>query len=207
MKWIKKIPEYNESRNNELLDDGWIPLKEPKSIGVMILISIPLMIIIGILIYSLIDALIGIDLRQYGFDFDAGKFSLDINPIGIIGLVVTMLFHEFLHLICIPNFVDSEKTLFGINVFYAFVYTEEMINRNRFLFIAITPLIMISIVLPIILSSFGLLSKIMVILIIINGLGSSVDMLNIIIVVSQVKKTGMIVSNGSRSYWKAIHVK
>ncbi len=202
MKWGKKIPDYDMNRNISLLSDGWIPLKEPKHLSIMILCSMPFMIIIGVSMYVLIDAFVGIDLKQFGIDFNTGEFTFSINLKVILGIVFIMLLHELIHLIFIPNFIKSRKTIIGLNIFVGFVYTEEMIGRNRFFVISLAPFVIISILFPIILGYLGLLTGLMVILIIINGAGASVDILNVILVLTQVSKTDMIVSNGSKTYWK-----
>lgn len=44
MKYIKNIPKKDIKEYNEMINQGWIPLKEPKSLVLSIIISIPIAI-------------------------------------------------------------------------------------------------------------------------------------------------------------------
>ena len=112
--------------------------------------------------------------------------------------------HEFFHLILIPNFAKSEKTFAGITLFGGFVVTEEEIARTRFILITVAPFVVISIILPILLGIFGLLTTTMKFLIILNAMASSVDLLTFFLVISQVPKNATLISNGPKTYWKYV---
>jgi hypothetical protein len=52
-------------------------------------------------------------------------------------LLLLLVLHELLHLIFIPNFIQSKKTYVGINGFGAFVTTEEEITKRRFILVTV----------------------------------------------------------------------
>jgi len=204
MKWGKHIPEYDLKKHIELQEEGWTQLKEAKSISGMILMSLPLMIILALASYLLIDLYVGIDLKAYGFDFDKGTYVFNFNIIVCLAMILFLLIHEIIHLIFIPNFIKSKKTIIGLKVFFGFVYSEEKIKKNRYLLISLAPLLFLSILLPIILGMMGMLKGAIVIYIIINSAGSSVDLLNVIMVMLQVPTDCMLTSNGKKTYWKKL---
>ena len=101
----------------------------------------------------------------------------------------------------IPNFVKSEKTYIGITLFGGFVLTEEEISKSRYVLVTIAPFVIISIILPLVLGSLGLLTTTLKFLIILNAMASSVDLLNLL-VIKQVPKNALLKGNGPNTYWK-----
>jgi hypothetical protein len=202
MKIQNKLPKYDESLHLELIKSEWIPLKEPKNLISAILLSIPLMISNALISLGIINIFSTISLKEFGLTSDSISLTININ-LGIIFLLVLLvLLHEILHLIFIPNFIKSEKTLIGFTLFGGFVTTEEEISKSRYILITATPFIIISIILPLILSFFGLLTSSLKFLILLNSIASSVDILNLLIILKQVPKKGTIKSNGPKTYWK-----
>ncbi|SDH86354.1 DUF3267 domain-containing protein [Alteribacillus bidgolensis] len=130
------------------------------------------------------------------------KISIIINLEIVFLLVLLLLFHELLHLIFIPHFIKSEKTYAGLTLFGGFVITEEEISKARYIVITIAPFMIISIIFPLILSVFGLLTTTLKFLIILNAMASSVDMLNMFLIIKQVPKNATLKSNGPDTYWK-----
>ena len=110
--------------------------------------------------------------------------------------------HELIHLILIPNFVKSEKTYIGFTLFGGFVITEEEISKSRYILITIAPFVIISIILPLVLGSLGLLTVTLKFLIILNAMASSVDLLNLLLIIKQVPKNAILKNNGPNTYWK-----
>ncbi|MGE7910544.1 DUF3267 domain-containing protein [Lysinibacillus xylanilyticus] len=98
--------------------------------------------------------------------------------------------------------MKSEKTSVGLTLFGAFVMTEEKISKPRYTFITIAPFIIISVIFPLILSICGLLTTTIKFLIILNSMGSSVDLLNVLLIIKQVPKNATLTSNGANTYWK-----
>ncbi|MGL5415896.1 MAG: DUF3267 domain-containing protein [Clostridium sp.] len=204
MKYIKKILIVDKETKRILIDEGWIKLKEPTNLKIAILLSIPFMIIniiifLGIIvfIYPLSEEILNII-----SDF---KITLNINFTMIVyinSIIVFTIIHEFIHACLIPNFLKSNKTYWGINRGGGFVYTTEKIKRWRYIIISIMPFIILSIIFPILISSLGILNKFIVFLCFLNAMGSSVDSLNIWIILRRVPKGATIISNGFETYYR-----
>ncbi|MBM7586031.1 hypothetical protein JOC86_002573 [Bacillus pakistanensis] len=205
MKTLNKLPKSNPSLHLELIKNGWIPMKEPKNLISAILLSTPLMIVAAIISIGVINIFSTISLSEFGLTSDS--ISITIN-LGIIFLLILLLIlHELLHLIFIPNFIKSEKTYIGLTQFGGFVITEEEISKSRYIFITLAPFMIISIILPLILGVFGLLTTTLKFLIILNSMASSVDMFNLLLIIKQVPKNATLKSNGPDTYWKNVQMK
>ncbi|HEU65914.1 MAG TPA: DUF3267 domain-containing protein [Chloroflexi bacterium] len=184
----------------ELIERGWIPLREPRNLGVAILLSIPLMVVAALISIGIISVVSTISFEEFGFTPDS--FSITIN-LGIIFLIIlVVVLHELLHLVFIPNFLRSQKTFVGLNLLGGFVISEDEIARSRYILITIAPFIIISVILPVILGVLGLLTSTVKLLIILNAMASSVDILNLLLITKQVPKKAILRSNGPRTYWK-----
>jgi hypothetical protein len=204
MKILNKLPKSNPSLHLDFVKSGWIPMKEPKNLISAILLSIPLMIVNIIVSIGVINIFSTISFNDFGVTED--YISITINLVIIFLLVLLLILHELLHLIFIPNFIKSEKTYVGITLFGGFVTTEEEISKSRYIIIAIAPFMIISVVLPIILGILGLLTPTLKFLIILNSMGSSVDLFNLLLIMKQVPKNAILKSNGSDTYWKDIQI-
>lgn len=201
MKILTKLPKSNPSLHVDLMNNGWVPLKEPKKLINAILLSIPFMIINAIISIGVINIFSSISLSEFGIT--SNSISMTINLAIIVWVVLLLILHESLHFIFIPNFIKSEKTYIGITLFGGFVITEEEISKSRYLFITLAPFIIISIILPLILSACGLLTTTLKFLIILNAMASSVDILNFLLIIKQVPKNAILKSNSSDTYWKS----
>ncbi|WP_026561837.1 DUF3267 domain-containing protein [Bacillus sp. J37] len=202
MKILKKLPNSKENIHMDLITNGWVPMKEPKNVVSAILLSVPLMLVNAILTIGVINIFSTISLSDFGQTSDS--FTLTINLSVILWLFLLLILHEFLHLIFIPNFIKSDKTFVGITMFGGFVITEEALSKSRYILITIAPFIIISVILPLLLSVFGLLTPILKFLILLNSLASSVDMLNLLLIIKQIPKNAILKSNGPYTYWKHV---
>lgn len=200
MKLLNKLPQSDPNLHVELIDNGWIPMKEPKNLISAILFSIPLMMVASMISIGVINIFSSISLNDVGFS--EGAINITINFSIILWLVLLMIIHELLHLMFIPNFMKSKKTFVGLTLFGAFVITEEEILKSRYIFITIAPLIILSIILPLILSVVGLLTTTLKFLVILNAMGSSVDLLNLLLIMKQVPNNATLTCNGPNTYWK-----
>lgn len=204
MKFIREIPKADEAVTQELLKEGWKPLKEPEGIEKAALLSLPFMVI-NSLIFAVMIYFIYPPFQAF-LNQDEFRFNLNLDFFTIflfIGATYGFLtIHEFIHAIFIPNIMTSDKIFWGINGSFGFVYTTEKIRRNRFLLVSIMPFLLLSFVLPLILASLGWLNNFIVFLCLINAGGSSVDILNMILIGSQVPKEAQIVNNGFKTYFK-----
>ena len=68
--------------------------------------------------------------------------------------------------------------------------------------ISIMPLLLLSFILPAVLSIFGISNWFIIFLCIINAGGSCVDVLNMFLIAGQVLQNGTIVNNGYSTYFK-----
>ncbi|MGQ4668060.1 DUF3267 domain-containing protein [Metabacillus halosaccharovorans] len=202
MKILKKLPKSKESIHMDLIRNGWIPMKEPKNIMSAILLSVPLMLVNAIITIGVINVFSNISLSDYGLTSDS--ISITINLGIILWLFLLLVLHEFLHLVFVPKFIKSDKTFVGITMFGGFVITEEEISKSRYILITIAPFIIISVILPLLLSVFGLLTPTLKFLILLNSLASSVDMLNLLLIIKQIPKNAILKSNGPYTYWKQV---
>ncbi|WP_280768068.1 DUF3267 domain-containing protein [Salipaludibacillus daqingensis] len=201
MKIVSRIPDWNEQKHTDLLNNDWKPLKEPESLFIAICLSLPLMVINVFLAIGLMMTYTSLTLVELGVNANGVVFSIHFGL--IIGLILFIIIHEFIHLVFIPNFSKSSSTLIGLTLFGGFVYTEELIGKTKFLIISLAPFIILSIVLPFILHIFGLLTTFMKVLILVNAAASSVDVLNVFLI-KQVPTNAVLTSNGNKTYWKKV---
>lgn len=206
MKYSKKIPRVDKELSNKLTLEGWTKIKEPTNLSTAILCSIPFMFINGVISMAIAFYLYT-PLKEF-FNSSAPVFRVSISAdiftmiYQIVVILLFMVLHEFLHACFIPNVLKSDKTYWGINGIVGFVFTAEKIKKGRFLIISIMPFIILSLILPFILSSLGWLNGFTIILCLINSMGSCVDFLNICLVVFQIPNGSYIVNNGFETYFK-----
>lgn len=207
MKYTKKIPKTDLELSNILISKGWKRLKEPSNLFLAILFSIPFMIINSV-IFGAILFFVYPPLKDFintATSADTFSISLNIDLKMLLFIVVIFLFmiiHEFIHASFIPSFLKSDKIFWGINGLFGFVYTTEKIKKSRYILISIMPFVLLSIIFPLILSSLGLLNGFIVFLCLLNAMGSSVDSLNIWIILRQVPNGSYIVNNGFETFYK-----
>jgi hypothetical protein len=204
MRTIKRIPPADETLRSELIAGGWTRLKEPANLLSAALFSMPFMFINGAISLA-IALLLYPPLREF-FSSETGfSISIGINISTLLFLLAVPLFtamHEFIHALFIPNVRRSEKTFWGMNGAFGFVYTEEKIRKERFLLISVMPFLLLSILLPFLLRCAGWLNGYTIVLCLINAMGSSVDILNAGLVAIQVPGKAYIVNNGPETYFR-----
>ncbi|MEA4986582.1 MAG: DUF3267 domain-containing protein [Anaerovorax sp.] len=202
MKYIKKLPATDNELSSQLQKDGWIKIKEPKNVVLAILFSFPFMFILSIVIVWLAYLL-----RPEIFNFiTSNSFSLtiqlNIRFLFFIIIIVTYMFlHEMIHAALIPNFIKSEKTFWGINGLFAFVFTTEPITKRRFLIVSCMPFVLLSIGSMLFFDLIDYLNEYTFLLCLINAAGSCVDFLNMILIGFQVKPGHTIINNGFETYY------
>lgn len=204
MQMIKKIPPANQALSDALILGGWKKLKEPPSLFLTILFSLPFMFLNAVLFITFASILYE-PLKLFLKSVQAPSISVTINGFIVFyvaGVFGFMALHELAHACFIPRGLKSDKTSLGLNGLFAFVYTTEEITKGRFFIISIMPFFILSTLLPSVLSLFGLLSEYWITLCLINAMGSSVDCFNMCLVSFQVPKGSYIVSNGSETYFK-----
>jgi hypothetical protein len=199
-----KFPEYNEEKNNFLLADGWVVLKEPKNIILTILCSIPLMFFLSLISTGIINFFSPTPLQDFGMQQNGFLWIINFPDIlvAIIIIYAIIYVHEIIHLIFIPDFLHSDTTFLGLSWFGGYAYTGEVITKVRYIVIGAMPFLLISVLFVVILGVTGHLTPLMKLVGIMNALGSSVDFFNILLVLLQVPDKSKIVMNGPLSYHK-----
>lgn len=203
MKYAIKPPVTDKKLSAQLLSSGWQKIREPRSLATASLLSYPLAFLLGGIIlwlaYLLKPGLF------YFISSESLEISFNINfklLLFIAAIFVYMLLHELVHAVFFPNFDKSEKTFWGINGLFGFVFTTEPIKKGRFLIISIMPFIVLSLVPLYLLNIFSFLNWFTLGLCVINAAGSCVDFLNILLISFQVKNGYTIINNGFETYYK-----
>lgn len=193
-----------------LMADGWRKLNAPGSTAIAIIMSVPLMLLSFIIVAGIVMLVAPASLSQLTDFFSSlftGSFSIEIKLLdillGALSLALLMLVHELLHLVFIRGFLRSDKTYLGIMYAGFYVVTEEVLTRQRFIIISLAPFIVLSVLLPIALGATGMLSPGLIILALLNAIGSSVDLLGLLQVIRQTPPGAGILCIGMDTYWKA----
>nr|WP_291643806.1 hypothetical protein [Clostridium sp.] len=120
MRYTKKIPPTDKELSNKLIAARWTKLKEPSNLGITTLLSLPFIFINGAIctfiafyLYPPLKELLN-SKQGFSFSFTVTLFTL----VYVIIFFVFMALHEFLHACFIPNVLKSDKTYWGINMFY-----------------------------------------------------------------------------------------
>jgi hypothetical protein len=200
MKIRFRLPKFDDDSHVALIERGWIPLREPANLAVAILLSIPLMVIAALISVGIISGVSTVSFEEFGFTL--GSFSVTIDLRIILAIILFVVSYELLHLIFIPNFPKSRRTFLGLSLLGGSVITEEEISKSRYVLVTIAPFVIISTILPVMLGVFGLLTSTVKFLIILNAMASSVDILNLLLIIKQVPKNAILRNSGPRTYWK-----
>ncbi len=203
MKYIKSIPQENEEITKELTQNQWKLLKEPHSLGITITVSIPISIILMLLTVLYFTLLFPNSMDFFNTDKLSIEFSLNLKFLFyVVGILFYTFLHEMIHALAIPNVIHSDKTFWGINGCFGFVYSEETIMKRRFMLVSIMPLLVLTFIVPLVCRVFHFYHWYLLLLCVINAGGACVDIFNIILIAKQVPAKGMIVSNGMRTLYK-----
>lgn len=193
------LPKFDQEFHEKLLKDGWKELKEPvKSLMGYVALSVPFMIVnflIGMWIMIISTSGIATDQKNMTI------YVIDDAPVIILAAIVSLVVHELIHLLFIPNF-KSDNTYIGFTYFGGYVYTKEALTKYRLCLIYIAPFVFLSIIFNAISGSLGFYNVPLSAFIILNSIGSSVDILSLTLVLLQVPKDAYLIMNGMRTYWK-----
>jgi hypothetical protein len=191
----------DKQKQLDLIANQWVKLEEPRNILTAILASLPFMVLNATITLLIAGMFVPVSFEYFGIAGTSFSFRIDLLILlfGVLGILVA---HELIHLICIPDFIRSDTTYMGITYVGGFVYTEEQLTRTRYIIISFAPFITISIILPFILGMLNLLSPLIVGVLLLNSLGSSVDILIALHVLIQVPSKAYLIANGKDTYWK-----
>ena len=203
MKYIKSIPQENEEVTKELTQNQWKLLKEPSSLGVTIAVSMPISIILMFITIFYFRLLFPESMNFLNTDRFSITFSINLKCIFYVaGILLYTFLHEMIHALTIPNVIRSNKTFWGINGCFGFVYSEEKIKKRRFILVSIMPLLVLTFVVALVCRVFHFYHWYLLLLCVINAGGACVDIFNVILIAKQVPAKGMIVNNGMRTLFK-----
>ena len=202
MKYAKNIPPVDQELSKLLVNQGWTKIKEPSNLFAAFMASIPIMAVCGLFSFFIITffdpTLVDIFERMTTNSGISISFRWDY----LLWILLMVYIHEMLHALWIPNFLSDDKTFFGIKPWGGFVFTSQSLTKKRFLVICLAPFITLSILLPLILGGLSLLNGILILLIMINAMASSVDLLSAFLILFQVPKDSMIVTNSFETYYR-----
>nr|WP_314460537.1 DUF3267 domain-containing protein [uncultured Clostridium sp.] len=204
MKFIKKIPPENVDRTMYLKERGWIRLKEPKSVSAAILWSMPISMLLmlagAVWCYYLYPPFKKLLSGQQGFSLE---ISIGIEIVYyLLGMFLFLLIHELIHAVFIPKVWKSDKTYWGFNGLFGFVFTEEILSKKRMVVISLMPLFILSFAVPFLFSVTGHLNGYLIFLSVLNAGGACVDVLNVILILSQVPQKGSLIANGYATFYR-----
>jgi len=202
LKLVRNVPPADKALAERLRAEGWRKIKEPRRLTQAILMALPLMFIAGVtslgvirLFYAPVGILAGASI----------SITISINP-ATLGYLAALLaltpLHEMIHALAIPDVFRSNRTVLGLRPFGGFVATTQILTRNRFILVSTSPFLVLSIVLPVILGLFSQLNGFWAFLVILNALGSGVDLLNIVLILHQTPLNSRIVNNAFETYYR-----
>jgi hypothetical protein len=191
----------DKQKQRDLIASHWVKLKEPGNMLTAILASIPFMALNATITLLIAGMFVPVSFEYFGIAGTLFSFQIDLLPLlfSVLGILVA---HELIHLLCIPDFIRSDTTYIEIMYVGGFVYTEEQLTRTRYIITSLAPFITISLILPFILGMLNLLSPLIIGVLLLNSLGSSVDILIALLVLIQVPSRAYLVANGKDTYWK-----
>jgi hypothetical protein len=204
MKFIKKIPQENTDKTMKLKEQGWIRLKEPRSVWGAILWSMPISMLLMFFAVAWCYSLYPPFKELFS---GIQRFSLEIT-IGIellyyiFGMFLCLFIHELIHAVCIPGIRNSDKTYWGFNGLFGFVFTEEILTKKRMVIISLMPLFILSFAVPFLMAVTSHLNGYLIFLSVLNAGGACVDVLNVILILAQVPKDGIVIANGYATFYR-----
>jgi Putative zincin peptidase len=199
------LPKFDQEFHEKLLKDGWKDLKEPKSLMGSVALSVPFMIVNFLICIWIME----ISTSRMAPDQKMIIIDVYYVPVIILAAIVLVVVHELIRLLFIPNFIKSDNTYIGFTYYIVYVYTKEALTKYRLCLILIAPFVFLSIIFNAISGLLGLyavslhpFNLLLIAFVIFNSIGSSVDILSLILVLLQVPKDAYLIMNGMRTYWK-----
>lgn len=204
MKFVKRIPQTDRELSAFLVSKGWKTIKEPSNLIHSLLYSIPFMIVNSIIAYLFIRPYYN-PLVQVLQVIESSSISFVINIYTleyIIGIYILIVIHELIHALFIPDFLSSKETYWGLTVYGGFVCTTQKLTKVNLILICIAPFVILSIIMPLIFGILGIKNEFLFFLFILNAIASSIDILNMILVLFQVPQKSIIINNGFETYYQ-----
>jgi len=203
MKYVKRSPQTDRELSALLVAEGWNKIKEPSSFIHSLLLSIPFMAVNGIITYLFIGPFYNpfIQVIQL-IESSSISFAINIYTLEyLMGIYVMIVIHEFIHAVCIPHFLRSNETYWGLKIYGGFVCTTQKLTKGNYILISITPFLILSVIVPLIIGVLGIKSEFLFFLFFLNAIASSIDILNMVLILFQTPQKSIIINNGFETYY------
>ncbi|PRX28989.1 putative zincin peptidase [Orenia metallireducens] len=186
-----KIGDIPKNKEFMLEENDWNILEEPCE-DKFIIYGILFGILLAYFSYLLVESFFEIELRNLNIFFD------------IVFIVVP--FHEFLHIICHPNFGLSDKTILGLHLrkLYFYVYYDGVITRNRMILVYLFPFFILSFCFLLILLIYRIDSEFILYIILANIIGSGLDLISALFIFVKVPENSIVRNYGFKTLWKKV---
>ena len=132
----------SRTKNREHIDSKDIVMLAPvsvhadyfhKNIGVTTALAMPISIILMLITVFYFVLLFPEKMNIFDTDGLSIEFTINLKSLlYIVGLLIYAFLHEMIHALTIPNAIHSNKTYWGINGCFGFVYSEEKIKKRDF---------------------------------------------------------------------------
>ena len=199
---VKKIPSYFPIDENFIPEsEGFSPIREPKNLILMQIISLPFAFVLGFAAY-----LLSVFLKVSTFLTIISFYEIFL----LFALIILIIpLHEVAHALFYPERLTSERVIFGFSKkqFLFFAHFSGNIPKWQYLLIYMAPQIFLTI-LPILLLGFLNLAKPIESFIFwicfSNAVFGCGDLLYFMIILFQVPNGSVLRSKGYKTYFKRI---
>jgi hypothetical protein len=183
-------------------ETGWMKLREPPP-WLMMWLSLPLGVLAAVPVAWAWFALGGV---QPGVSFQTRSPQQGIAAIAVAltAVLALIVIHELLHAAAMPDFGLSRRTIIGVwpshGLFYA--HHEGELTKDRFLVVFLTPLMVISVLVPATCILAGWKPPWLALLTILNALFACGDRFGALLIFFQVPRGAICRNQGWMTWWR-----
>lgn len=188
MKIKAGVPVTDKNKEQELLNTGWKKTAISSDLNMLIIKSVPLMAL-GALIPFIVISSNGI------LDVTISNSSL------IIGILIGMILHELLHIVVFPKFYKAKNLTMGIYSGGTYTFSDEIMSKARYCLMLMMPFITWSLLLPLFSALFHVISPIILVIAVFNGIASSLDIFTSLSILFKVPSNVTIATSGMEVYF------
>ncbi|WP_448576211.1 DUF3267 domain-containing protein [Thermomicrobium sp.] len=172
----------------------WRTLREPTRTSIVVLLSVPL----GLLAASLFA--LPLLLRSPDRTLTVPLSGLP----SLLALLLLVPLHELLHALPLPGSLRSPQLVLGFwpRTLLAYVHYHGELTRARFLVVALSPLVTVSLLAQAGSLLLPTLDPFWLTLGLLNALGSGADLLAAALVLAQVPRDARLRNHGWRTHWR-----
>jgi hypothetical protein len=190
------------SRDFHPEETGWTKLREPQP-WLMMWLSLPLGILAAMLVGWAWIVLGGVQPRVSFQARSTGQVLAGLG-IGVASVLALIVIHELLHAAVMPDFGLSRKTIIGVwpshGMFYA--HHEGELTKGRFLLVFLTPLLVVSVLVPAACLLSGWKPPWLALLTILNALFACGDLFGALLISFQVPRGAICRNQGWMTWWR-----